>query len=124
MNGGRSLRPDGRERGPEEWDDPEDRCLAYVLSGEAHGFHLTASGEPESDETFLAILNAQPKPVSFKLRPERFGKNWGRLLNTASEGPTHARTYKAGEACVVEGRSLVLLMRWDGSFPACKLEPW
>jgi glycogen operon protein len=118
------LRSDGRERGPEDWDDPEDRCLAYVLSGEAHGYHLTASGEPESDETFLAILNAHPEPVSFKLPPERFGTNWGRLLDTASEGRLHPRTYKAGEKCPIEGRSLVLLMRWDPSFPAREFEWW
>ena len=90
------LRHDGRERGPEDWGDPEDHCLAYVLSGEAHGYHLTASGEPESDETFLAILNAHPEP----------------------------RTYRAGETCRVEGRSLALLMRGNGSSLARELERW
>ena len=118
------LRSDGRKRGAEDWGDPEDHCLAYVLSGEAHGYHLTASGEPESDETFLTILNAHPESVAFKLPPERFGKSWGRLLDTASERPLQPATYQAGETCRVEGRSLVLLVRRDGSLPARELDRW
>ena len=118
------LRPDGRERGPEDWDDPEDRCLAYVLSGEAHGYHLTASGEPEGDETFLAILNAHPEHVSFTLPGERFGKSWARLLDTASGEPLQPQIHQAGETFRVEGGSLALLMHWDHSSLAPELERW
>jgi isoamylase len=105
------LHPDGRERHREDWDKPEDGCLGYVLSGEAYGYHLTASGEPEPDDTFLVILNAHPEPVSFTLPPEHFGERWERLVDTAVEGPARPKTYEAGEACPVETRSVVLLVR-------------
>jgi glycogen operon protein len=118
------LRPDGQERGPEEWSDPEDRCLAYILCGEAHGYHLTASGEPEGDETFLAILNANAEPVSFQLPPEQLGKRWARLLDTTAELRPHPQSYEAGDTYRVEGRSLVLLMRADLSLPGPELERW
>ena len=94
------------------------------MSGEAHGYHLTTSGEPEGDETFLAILNAHPESVPFTLPPERFGKSWACILETASEGSPQPRTSGAGETHHVGGGALVLLRRLDDSLPARKLERW
>jgi glycogen operon protein len=100
------LLPEGRERRPEDWHDPEDRCLGCVLSGEAHEYHVTAFGEPEPDDTFLMILNAHSGPVAFTLPPARFGARWEGLIDTNVEGPLQPRIYRAGEAFPAAGRSL------------------
>jgi isoamylase len=107
------LRTDGREQQPEDWEDPESRHLAFVLSGEAFGYHLTASGEPESDQTFLVILNAGAKPVDFTVPPPRFGKSWEPVLDTALDRPPAQRIYTTGECVRVVGRSIVLLVRCE-----------
>jgi isoamylase len=104
------LRRDGAERGPNDWHDPEDRCLAFVLSGEADGYHLTASGEPEPDDSFLVILNAHPEGVDLVLPPDSHGAAWRTVLDTALEGAPDAELHEAGKTIHVEGRSVRLLV--------------
>jgi isoamylase len=105
------LQRDGRERGPGDWHDPEDRCLAFVLSGEADGYHRTASGEPEADENLLAILNAHPEPVVLVLPAAIYGEAWRTILDTAAEGPPDETLLEAGKSIRVPGRSVRLLVR-------------
>lgn len=61
------LRSDGEEKKAEDWDIPAARYLGYVLSGEAGEYHLTTRGEPEPDDTFLVIMNAQEEAISYRL---------------------------------------------------------
>jgi glycogen operon protein len=107
------LRSDGHPRQQEDWEDPESRYVAFVLSGEAFGYHLTASGEPESDQTFLVILNAQPEPLAFRLPPRRLGTRWQAVLDTTVDGSPPERVYADGESLQVEGRSVLLLVRCE-----------
>jgi isoamylase len=107
------LRPDGMERTLEDWADPEERCLCFVLSGEAGSYHLTAIGEPEQDDTFFLVMNAQPEPLDLVLPDARFGDLWEPLLDTSGRLEGRGELFKAAQPCEVAGRSLVLFVRRD-----------
>jgi len=85
------LRSNGSERDHSDWDDPEHRTLAFVLNGDALGYHLTHTGEPEVDDTFLVLLNGNHHPVEFQLPDERFGRVWRRVLSSDPMGATGER---------------------------------
>ncbi len=108
------LRTDGAERGEADWGDPEERSLAAVMSGEAHGYHLTAGGEPEIDDSFLLLLNAHAEGVEFRMPDERFGRRWRRVLSTESSRQ-EGEVFKPGETVTVEGRTLELFVEGGAS---------
>ena len=108
------LRPDGHEKTQADWTDGGVRCLAFVLRGEAFDYHLTPSGEPEPDDTFLVILNADSHPIAFTLPDERFGASWQYLIDTGVDGLAAGEQCKAGERLQVQARSVLLLIRRNG----------
>jgi glycogen operon protein len=85
------LRSDGSERDHSDWEDPEHRTLAFVLNGDALGYHLTHAGEPEVDDTFLVLLNGNHHPDEFQLPDERFGRVWRRVLSSDPMGAAGER---------------------------------
>jgi glycogen operon protein len=103
------LRTDGSERSEEDWADPEHRSLGFVLSGEARGYHLTAGGEPEVDDTILVLLNAHSHAVEFHLPGDPWGGTWRRVISTdpASAG---GEVFAAGAALRLDGRTLELFV--------------
>jgi glycogen operon protein len=105
------LRSDGRPMAQQDWQDPATRSLGFVLSGEAMGYHLTSAGEPEPDDTFLVILNGHHEPMRYSMPSERFGALWSVLVDTSAPDTRRGETFKAGEACPVAARSLLLLVR-------------
>ncbi len=111
------LRPDGKERHQEDWGDPGDRCLAFLLSGEAYGYHLTASGEPEPDDAFLVVASAHPEPISFTLPQPRPGDVWLGVLDTACGFLEDRPHFKGGEVIRIGPRSLVVFVCEDGAAP-------
>jgi glycogen operon protein len=108
------LRADGQEMEEADWHAPESRQLACVISGEAHGYHLTATGEPERDDDFLWVLNGSPEPFAQALPPPEFGLRWEPLLDTAQAAPP-AQGWQAGKTYTLGPRSLVLFVRRDGA---------
>jgi len=110
------LRPDGSERGPSDWEDPADRTLGFVLSGEARGYHLTADGEPELDDTFLVVLNAKPQPIPFRLPGAPFGQAWRRVLSTDPTSREGDR-FTAGETLQIGARALELFVQGGSEAP-------
>ncbi|MBI4183529.1 MAG: glycogen debranching protein GlgX [Proteobacteria bacterium] len=106
------LRPDGLEMTAQDWAVPYARCLAFALSGEAGEYHLTPHGEPEPDDTFLAILNAGHEPLAFELPALERNREWERLLDTASEdGLGGGAVHPVGESVQVEARSFLLFVQ-------------
>jgi glycogen operon protein len=104
------LRSDGAERETADWEDPEDRVLGFVLNGEAMGYHLTARGEPEADETFLVVLNGQARPVAWRMPGERFGRDWRRVLSS-DPASKPGETVEASETCTVGARTAEVFVR-------------
>jgi glycogen operon protein len=104
------LRRDGAERGPGDWGDPEDRCLAFVVSGEADGYHLTESGEPEPDDTFLVALDAGRADEALVLPDPAPGAGWRVVLDTAGRHAPGA-VFAKGASLSLAAPCVVVLVR-------------
>jgi glycogen operon protein len=107
------LRPDGQEKQQQDWEVPYARCLSFVLSGEAGQYHLTATGEPEIDDTFLVILNAHSETISYRMPSFETTAAWELVFDTSvADGlDGECRQYRPGESYVVTPRAFVLLVR-------------
>jgi len=106
------LRPDGEEKTEQDWDIPSVRYLGYVLSGEAGEYHVTARGEPEPDDTFLVMLNAQEEEISYRLPSVDGSGPWQVVFDTWYEGSFCVpEAVVEGDAYTVNPRSFVLMVR-------------
>lgn len=106
------LRPDGAPMTEADWTNPHAHFLALLVSGAAGTHHLTATGEPQPDDTFLLILNAwhEPVPCTVPALPE--GGRWEVVIDTRfPDGIDHAGAVDGGARYTAQPRSLVLLVR-------------
>ena len=71
--------PKGREKGPADWSQPDNRCLGMFLNDGA------INGEG-AGKRLLAIFNAQATGVDFKLPELQGGGGWERVLDTSEPG--------------------------------------
>lgn len=69
-----------------------DRCLHWRLDGSAIG-----------DVDFLACLNMESHGVDFAIPPSRAGRQWRRLVDTATWAEAHGNFWSDGEMDAVEG---------------------
>ncbi len=105
------FRPDGGEMSDEDWGWGEAATLGMFLNGEALRFP-DPHGHPVRDDSFLILFNAYHEPVSWTLPRERWGAAWTVLIDTTRWVPTEERL-GAGVGRVVEGRSVLVLIRDD-----------
>ncbi len=106
------LQPDGSEMTKAEWEDESLHALGFLIRGEAGEYHLTETGEPQPDDSFLVILNAAEKPVPWHLPPLSVGSGWQRLMDTdTDDGLGSGETYDDGDVYDVQPQSFVLLVR-------------
>jgi glycogen operon protein len=101
------FRPDGKEMSDEDWSNPETRCFALRLAGDAIE-EADARGNPIVDDTLLILLNAHHEPIPFTLPAHRRKVRWQVVLDT-HDGKTAHRSMRGGEAYDLKARSLVLL---------------
>jgi isoamylase len=86
--------------------------MALLLSGEAGLLHLTDRGEPESDDTFLLLVNASHEDVAFVLPTPEPIEAWHLLVNTAADpGFGFEDRLEPGSSFTASARSLALLVR-------------
>ncbi|CAM4150812.1 glycogen debranching protein GlgX [Corallococcus sp. ZKHCc1 1396] len=78
------YRPDGTEMGPEDWQKPFVRSLAYLLGGDAIPTP-DERGQRVSGDSLLVLLNAHHDTVSFKVPPLGEGGVWVLELYTADD---------------------------------------
>ncbi len=119
------LRPDGHEMTDQDWHDPSAKTLGMLLSGEAGMTHLTESGEPEPDQTFLVWLNASHLDITCHNPAPPAGHRWRVVADTMAAAPRHnaagARTVgkrtgamsKKGRVHVAARSSLILVRSED-----------
>jgi len=104
------LRPDGEEMTDREWNQYHARCLGLLLHGDAIEEH-DERGRKIYDNTFLLLLNADAKPLTFRM-PIHVGiARWGVEIDTcyANGERTDRRTFNTGESYPLQGRSTALL---------------
>ncbi len=104
------LRPDGQIMEEGDWFDEGRRVIGILLSGEAGTTHLTARGQPESDDTFFLALNAWTEPLAFTIPGIDADLPWEPVIDTAlpsglSEG---GPPVTAGQTVVLEPRSMTV----------------
>lgn len=102
------LSPEGREMAPRDWDLPYARCVGLLLADDG-AVEPGPEGQPDRDDVFLLLLNADAQPVHFVLPPPTEG--WKVCLDTADGSTNGSAAFggEGGEAIVVEPHSLVLL---------------
>jgi glycogen operon protein len=112
------LTPDGGERRDDDWKASGARFLSYVVSGQAGTIHHSMSGEPQSDDSFLVILNADSEAVSCLLPETSPPGPWIKLVDTAKEsGSGDEASFAAGARYTVEPQSFLLFCRPSSSAP-------
>jgi glycogen operon protein len=105
------LNPDGREMSDEEWHQHFARCLGVYLAGGALA-EVDERGNPIRDDDFLLLINAHHEALPFKLPCFKRGDAWLSLLDTANDsGLSSDGHYACGGEYLVQGRSLVLMVR-------------
>jgi glycogen operon protein len=106
------LRPDGEEMTEADWANADLSSLGFLLRGEAGEYHLTATGEPQPDESFLLLLNASHLPLGWRLPHLEIAGGWTRVIDTAeANGFGESSRHGDGEEIPVAARSLVLMIR-------------
>jgi glycogen operon protein len=103
--------PEGTEMKEENWGEGFAKAFGLFLNGESLG-SPDARGERVVDDSFYMIFNAHHEPINFKLPAEQYGKQWGKVIDTAEslvdEGE---QSCLAGTEIKVEERSVVVFRR-------------
>jgi isoamylase len=105
--------PGGQTMEDAHWREGSAKSLMVFLNGEA--IHTRdRRGEPVVDDSFLVLFNAEPTPVRFTALGEPWGRQWMRVLDTATAtSPADApeAIVDGGDPVELESRSLVVLRR-------------
>ncbi len=112
------LTPAGEEKSPEQWQDPNARCLGMLMDGRAQA---TGIRRPSAEKTLLLILNAHHDVVPFTLPLVVGGYSWLRLLDTARPDPGVEEPIQPEATIDIPGRSLHLLELFLGQSPARRI---
>ncbi len=101
---------EGHEMSEEAWNQDFAKSLGVFLNG--RGLRAVGEkGEHITDDSFYIIFNAHHEPLPFVLPPEKFGRNWLKVLDTAQGliDDNGTDEFVAGETIEVDGRSVVVL---------------
>ena len=99
---------DGNEMSEEHWNNDFAKTLGVFLFGK--GLHAVGpKGEQIIDDSFYLIFNAHHEALTFVLPPEKFGKEWTKIIDTSTYKIEPQGQYKAQDEIEVMGRSIVLL---------------
>jgi len=103
------FRMDGTEMTEQNWNEDFAKSLAVFLNGKALRM-VDEKGQPVIDDSFYIIFNAAHHPLPFTLPPEKYGKGWVRIIDTA-EGIVEEgkKRFKASEVLEVDERSIIVL---------------
>lgn len=115
------FRPDGREMGSEDWNNPFSKSLGLLLAGDAID-ELDERGNIIVDDTVLLLINAHYEPLPFTLPPFRFEGEWEFFLGhwdlmmdtRASTGRRSHSPLRTGEIYSLESRSMALFRFCSG----------
>jgi isoamylase len=100
--------PDASEMTEEHWNNDFAKSLGIYLNGQ--GVHwVDKKGEGIVDDHFYVIFNAHHEPLEYKLPPEKYSKQWTRVLDTSNGDKDQHEIYKAGCTITAKERSVVVL---------------
>jgi glycogen operon protein len=103
--------PSGSEMSEEDWNTGFLKSLGVFLNGEAIAAP-DPRGERIVDDSFYVLFNSHHEPMSFKLPPRAWGREWVKALDTSEERlEEDGQKYRANGEIRVQSRSLVVLRR-------------
>jgi isoamylase len=100
------ITPAGKEKSPEQWQDPMARCVGMLLDGRVAPGLQQSRGKP--GDILLMTVNSYHEDLAFTVPSVPGVVGWRTLLNTAEPGRKR-QMLDAGGAFNVAGRSLMLL---------------
>ena len=107
------FRPDGEQVTEENWRDDYAKTLGIFLNGKAIP-SPGPKGEKIVDDDFFLIFNAYHDSINFLLPPQKFGRRWTKILDTAIDYfEETGEMVPAKKTISIEGRSIVLLKEWS-----------
>lgn len=110
------FQPDGAEMQEDHWKEYFAKSIAIYLNGK--GLRCVNDvGEKMVDDTFYVIFNAHHDTIEFALPPEKYAKEWQRLLDTSVWKTEDKNTYAAGSKVAVPGHSISLFIHQEVSKP-------
>ncbi|GAT82823.1 glycogen debranching protein [Streptomyces sp. F-3] len=104
--------PEGREMTQQDWHSAQASALTVFLNGNAIS-EPGPRGERITDDSFLLLFNASPKPLEFVV-PLAHGRQWQVVVDTARTDPVPPGTgprVRAGDRLTLKDRSLTVLQR-------------
>ncbi|MGH7925355.1 MAG: glycogen debranching protein, partial [Candidatus Binatus sp.] len=105
------FRPDGGAMTAADWGVAYAKTLGAFLNGNAIT-ERAGRGARIADDSFFMLFNSYREPMEFKLPPEKWGRKWTIVLDTAlATEPARARTHSFGARVHVAGRAMVVLRR-------------
>jgi glycogen operon protein len=111
------LTEEGAEMTESQWHDAERSTLGVLLSGEAGVKHVTMTGEPEPDDTFLLLFNATTRLVTFELPREQSAYCWTTVIDTAEDAVSiESEAEGSNESCSeveVASHSVMVMRRGE-----------
>ena len=117
------LTPSGAAITTEEWADPGRRTLGMMVSGQAGLRFLTERGEPEPDDTFLVLMNAGEKRVTWTLPDGAEHRPWRVRLSTAYPSGLPSSRRSATSRIVVGARTATVLVQYRERRPGKRFRP-
>lgn len=106
------LRQDGQEQTEADWKTASAGFVSFFLCGEAGNYFLTALGEPQPDDTFLVIMNADDEEVPYTLQALSSKNHWELLIDTSLENAIGTeQRFAGGDVYTVKPRSFVLCVQ-------------
>jgi glycogen operon protein len=107
------IRPDGAEMTAEDWTNPVRAAIGMAIHGERTGL-VDDAGVPIRDESFLLLLNASNRALSWKTPDGAWGLEWEIVIDTAESPELSSRALarvRAGETVEVAPHTFTLLVR-------------
>lgn len=95
------LRPDGEQMSNEDWNTGFAKTVAIFLNGRGIPEH-DALGEPIADDSFLLLINAHHRSITFTLPDQTYGQSWEIVVDTTD--PLLATAQRKQRDAVPEGR--------------------
>ncbi|MFW6292869.1 MAG: hypothetical protein ACOC7V_11160, partial [Spirochaetota bacterium] len=106
------LGTDGGAMRKEDWGDPNRRTLGMMLSGQAGERFLTERGQPEPDDSFLVLLNAGSRRVTWTLPETEENRPWRVRVSTAFPTGIPSTRRSVTSRIVVGGRTALVLVQY------------
>jgi isoamylase len=99
--------PEGMQMTEDVWKHDFAKSLGIFLNGQALRT-VDELGVPIIDDNFYLMFNAHYGSVPYKLPPEKYARQWTKVLDT-NEPLAPARILNAGDTVMVADRSVVVL---------------